>query len=192
MREIILASASPRRVELLKQIGVDFAVFPSSIEEKVDTSLHPGEIAQTLAHQKASHVAGQYGRNAIVIGADTIVVKEGILGKPSNEEEAFQMLKALRGEWHSVITGVSIVDTANRRSIKAFEETRVKMRDYTDAAIHAYIRTGEPMDKAGSYGIQGVGAILVEKIEGCYFNVVGLPLARLTEMIGNFGISFLG
>lgn len=195
MREIILASASPRRADLLRQIGINFRVLPSNIDENVNGTVTPQEFAQILSWQKASSVAEKVkngtGKGALVIGADTIVVKDGILGKPRDEVEAFNMIRTLQGEWHSVITGIAVIDSNDLKGFKAFEETKVKMRSLTDQAILSYIRTGEPMDKAGSYGIQGLGALLVERIEGCYFNVVGLPLTRLSQVLEEFDIRIL-
>jgi septum formation protein len=197
MNEIILASASPRRSELLRQIGLNFRVLPSNMDETLEGSPEPTEYASRLACGKALGVAGQLSSQSavdkryLVIGADTIVVKNGILGKPENEAHAFQMLKQLQGDWHEVITGVSVVQSLDRRHETGVEVTRVKMRSLSDAGILAYIRTGEPFDKAGAYGIQGMGALLVEKIEGCYFNVVGLPLYMLSTMLERFGTKVL-
>lgn len=191
MKEIILASASPRRSELLRQVGITFKVVPSGVEENINMRLLPQELAQELACSKAIDVAKQAGGNCLVIGADTIVVKGKILGKPRNEEEAFTMLKSLEGEWHEVITGIAVTDAASMRTVKDFEMTRVKVRNLTDSMIYSYIKTGEPADKAGAYGIQGMGALLVERIEGCYFNVVGLPLMKLSCMLEEFGVKIL-
>lgn len=196
MKSIILASASPRRVQLLSQVGIDFTVVPSSVTENIDGALAPEELAIELSYRKASNVAEKLkGRNdcreALVIGADTIVVKEVILGKPENEEDAFRMLGMLAGEWHEVITGLSVVAANGLKEVKGFELTRVKMRELSEEEIRSYVRTGEPLDKAGAYGIQGIGASLVERIEGCYFNVVGLPLNRLCFMLKEFGVKVL-
>lgn len=191
MKEIVLASASPRRSKLLEQIGLEFQVLPSDIEEYVDTDLRAEEIAKRLSYDKAMDVAQKLGKDALVIGADTIVVKNKILGKPQSEKEAYEMLKALQGKWHSVITGVTVVDALSLKNIKGYEKTRVKLRKLSDDEIVSYINTGEPMDKAGSYGIQGIGAVLVERIEGCYFNVVGLPLTKLSFILRSFGVNIL-
>ncbi|MCR4435263.1 MAG: Maf family protein [Clostridiales bacterium] len=191
MREIILASSSPRRSELLKQIGLVFKTIPSDIKEEMDTSLDVGECVANISFEKARHVAEQLARDVLVIGADTVVVKEGILGKPRDEKEAYEMLKSLEGGWHEVITGITVMEGLTLKAAKAFEKTRVKMRNLSDEIIKSYIRTGEPMDKAGAYGIQGLGAVLVERIEGCYFNVVGLPLMRLSKMLAEFGVHVL-
>lgn len=191
MKEIVLASASPRRAELLKQIGIAFEVVPSDIDEKIDPDLDILEWVQNMSLDKAVSVARRLERDALVIGADTIVVKEGILGKPQNAAHAHEMLSRLQGSWHEVITGIAVVESSTLKSIKSYEKTKVKMRSLPEDRIKSYIETGEPFDKAGSYGIQGMGALLVEKIEGCYFNVVGLPLAKLSTMLEDFGFSVL-
>jgi septum formation protein len=191
MKEIVLASASPRRSDLLKQIGIKFKVLPSNVEETFELHLTPEEAVQKLACKKALDIAGKLRDGTLVIGADTVVVKDGILGKPKNEAEACKMLSNLSGQWHEVITGVALVDSLSLCSVKTFEKTRVKFRTLTNDIIEAYIKTGEPMDKAGAYGIQGIGAVLVEKIEGCYFNVVGLPLAKLGGLLESFGVNTL-
>lgn len=195
MREIILASTSPRRAELLRQIGLNFSIMPSDIEESIDATLPPEEFASRLAWDKAMNIAEKIAsssqKGALVIGADTIVVKDGILGKPLNDADAFQMIKSMEGNWHQVITGVTVIDSTDLKGIRSFEETRVKMRPLSDVEINAYIKTGESTDKAGAYGIQGMGAVLVEKIEGCYFNVVGLPLTRLSQILNQFEVKVL-
>ncbi len=196
MKDIILASSSPRRYELLKQIGLKFEVIPSHADEDVDLTQAPEDVVKELAYKKADSVANMLRRqcperDALIIGADTIVVKGKILGKPENKHNAYEMLKTLGGEWHDVITGVSVIDLRSLESITDFEKTRVKMRELDDRIIRSYIDSGEPMDKAGAYGIQGLGALLVERIEGCYFNVVGLPLHKLSRIIEKFGIYVL-
>ncbi|MCX7711356.1 MAG: Maf family protein [Clostridia bacterium] len=191
MKDIVLASASPRRLELLKQIGITFRVIPSDIEEKVDDCLPAGIVAENLAFEKAVSVAKQIKSDTLVIGADTIVVKDRILGKPQSEENAFEMLKSLSGSWHEVITGVTVVDCLTMEYRRQHEITRVKMRELSESTINAYVGTGEPVDKAGAYGIQGIGAVLVERIEGCYFNVVGLPLTRLVGMLEDYNVKVL-
>ena len=191
MKQIILASASPRRTELLKQIGLNFEVVPSNISEDIAETNAPADYAMNLSCRKAQDVAARSKNDCIIIGADTIVVSERILGKPKDEKDAFEMLKMLRGKWHSVITGLTVIDTLERKTVKCHECTNVKIKNLSDDFIWSYIRTGEPFDKAGSYGIQGIGAVMVEKIEGCYFNVVGLPLARLTSILEEFGVKVL-
>ncbi|MDA8234550.1 MAG: Maf family protein [Clostridia bacterium] len=189
--DIILASASPRRKNLLEQIGLSFQVRASGIDEKVATGLEPGNVAEILAADKARDLARQ-GIKGLIIGADTIVVQgNDILGKPETREEAEVMLEALQGKSHLVITGVAVIDTFSGRQEVFHETTKVFFRSLTKEEIQAYIASGEPMDKAGAYGIQGLGALLVERLEGCYFNVVGLPLTRLAMTLKGFGVRLL-
>ncbi len=181
MKKIILASASPRRRELLEQAGMSFEVEISDVEEVVRQK-EPDKIVEELAEQKASAVAEQARVGSLVIGADTIVAIDGkILGKPSDEKEAFQMLSMLQGRTHQVYTGVALIEKEEQGEIcKIFSErTDVTMYPMTEEEIWSYIDTKEPMDKAGSYGIQGRAAVYIKKIEGDYNNVVGLPIARL-------------
>lgn len=192
MKKIVLASASPRRQELLKQIGLNFEVSVPAVDEIIAEGTPPFEVVRELACRKSMEVAGQIGEG-IVIGADTVVVNQGmILGKPSDYADAVQTLRNLSGSEHLVITGFCVVDGASGKVVKASETTRVFFRRLTDDEIESYVKTGEPMDKAGSYAIQGLGAILVERIEGCYFNVVGLPLTKLAEVLREFGVEVLG
>jgi len=191
MQQIILASASPRRAFLLKQIGLDFQVIPSSVEEIADSHLEPQEMVLKLAKRKAQAVSREYPQ-AIVLGADTVVCCEGrILGKPRDREEAAEMLYFLSGRVHEVVSGVVLQRLIPESVRGEAVTTRVKFRDLTDEEITGYIATGEPLDKAGAYGIQGLGALLVERIEGCYFNVVGLPLSRLPDLFREFGVDLL-
>lgn len=189
--EFILASSSPRRVELLKQIGLQFKVIPPGTDENIDLDMEPKDIVMELSRRKALDVAGKVAGDSIIISADTIVVKDSVMGKPANEQEAFFMLKSLQDSWHEVITGLTLIDTRKFDFATSYEITRVKMRPLSDDTIKSYIKTGEPFDKAGGYGIQSLGALLVERIEGCYFNVVGLPLAKLSTMLENMGIRVL-
>lgn len=184
MKRIILASQSPRRRELLTQIGLKFEVIPSTVEEVI-TSINPVEVVQELAQQKARDVANVAAKETPkeslrVIGADTIVVYEGkILGKPEDKEDAVRMLAMLQGKEHSVYTGVALL-TGEQEIIFA-EETRVQMCPMTPEEIAWYVNTGEPMDKAGAYGIQGLCARFVRQIQGDYNNVVGLPVGRIYQ-----------
>lgn len=188
MKTIILASASPRRKELLEKIGLKFEVEPADCEEVVDTALEAHELVQKLSRGKAESIARKH-RNAIVIAADTVVLMgDKILGKPHNQAEAKKMLRALSGKSHVVITGFTIIDTAKRRILSKTVETKVYIRELNPEEIDAYVKSGEPLDKAGAYGIQGLGSVIVEKIEGDYFNVVGLPLSSLAESLKEFGI----
>ena len=190
MRKIILASESPRRKELLKRTGLSFEVAPSDLEEDLSLNLDPHELAKHISAEKAASVAGKYP-DAVIIAADTfIVLGDTVLGKPHTGEEAKRMLGALSGREHSVITGFTILDTSSNAKHTESVETRVWFRELSDGQIEAYVRTGEPLDKAGAYAIQGQGAALVEKIEGDYENVVGLPLSALRESLRRFGIEW--
>jgi len=190
-RHIILASASPRRQQLLSILGVEFTVEPSFIEEKMDTTLDFGELVGSMALQKARAVAKKHDEG-LIIGADTIVVLgKDILGKPKTPEKARKMLFALSGKWHKVYTGIAIIDINSNKYIVDFEESKVKFKELNELEVEHYLDTGEPMDKAGSYGIQGKGALLIEKIEGCYYNIVGLPLYKLNLMLRDFDIEIL-
>lgn len=191
MSRIVLASSSPRRQQLLSQIGLEFAVVPSQVEERLGSG-DPVEVAERLALSKAQEVACRVG-DSLVIGADTVVVLgEEILGKPGCAEEAQLMLRKLQGRWHLVVTGVAVVDGSTGRYEVGHERTRVHMRELSDDEIRYYVSTGEPMDKAGAYAVQGLGALLVDSIDGCFYNVVGLPLSRLCKMLEGFGVKLLG
>lgn len=184
MKPLILASGSPRRKELLQQVKLSFEVKVSTIEETFNPMLNPEEIAMDLALQKAEDIAKD-NRESIIIGADTIVVHDGlVLGKPKDVDDAEYMLKMLSGNTHYVITGVAIV-SGNRR-VTFHGKTAVTFWELTDEEIDYYIQSGEPMDKAGSYGIQEVGALFVKEIHGDYFSVVGLPLSRTVRELKSF------
>jgi septum formation protein len=192
MRKIVLASASPRRKKLLEQIGLQFEVDPSFIQETVEPGVPPPKLAVIMALAKAKAVAGRH-RDAVIIAADSFIVIDGrILGKPHTPEEACRMLGDLSGRSHSAITGLAVVDTATGRTISRSTETRVYMKRLTPEEIDAYVSTGEPLDKAGAYAIQGRGAVLIENIEGDYNNVVGLPLAVLAGALKDFGVAVTG
>ncbi|MBR4098612.1 MAG: septum formation inhibitor Maf [Clostridium sp.] len=188
---IILASQSPRRRELLGQMGFsDFIIRPAQGEEQAQPGLSPAELVESLSRQKAAEVAASAGVEDVVIAADTVVAVDGrVLGKPHSTQEAVDMLSALSGRSHTVYTGVTVCQ--NGVSLTQHEATTVRFRTLTPQEITAYIATGEPMDKAGSYGIQGFGALLVEGISGDYFNVVGLPVCRLGRMLAQFGVDAL-
>ncbi len=181
---VILASQSPRRKELLSLITDEFQIITADVDEALDTSLPAHENVMNLAYKKAIAVS-KNNRDSLVIGADTVVVLgEEILGKPENRSHAFEMLKSLSGNTHKVLTGVCL---ALGDEIKTFYvSSDVKFYELTDDEINAYILTGEPDDKAGAYGIQGKGSLLVEKIDGDYFNIVGLPVARLKREMMTF------
>lgn len=187
---IILASNSPRRKELLSQVGVKFEVIPSEFEEQL-VELPPAKLVEHFAYMKAKDVASAICGEALVIGADTIVYLDEIMGKPRNKEDAFDMLKKLSGKQHLVLSGLCVINTATGESLTGHENTRVKIKALSDAEIAAYISTGEPADKAGAYAIQGMGSLFVEGIEGDYFNVVGLPLFRLGKMLEHFRMKLL-
>ena len=177
--KIILASNSPRRKELLEQVGIEFEVMSSDVDEITDKTA-PADVVMDLSRIKAEAVA-RNNKGVVVLAADTVVAYNGhILGKPKDEADAFKMLKLLSGKAHQVFTGVTIVDEAGE-SNSFFESTDVLMYENSDELIKKYIATGEPMDKAGAYGIQGKGAVLVKEIKGDYNNVVGLPLSRVCK-----------
>jgi len=190
-RRIVLASASPRRRELLEQVGLEFSIDPGEVDERVPAGEEPGHLVLRLALDKATSVARRHP-GAVVIGADTVVVLDGtVLGKPSDVDHARAMLRLLAGAAHRVLTGVAVVDAFSGRRRSEYEETLVWMRPYTEQEIERYLATGEPMGKAGAYAIQGRGALLVRRIEGCYANVVGMPLVLLASLLENFGVSIL-
>ena len=186
-KPIILASGSPRRAEILKKIGLRFAVQPSAIDEcQPWDHRSPAEYTQELAKRKARAVAAPIN-NGIVIGADTIVVLGAeLLGKPASEAEAREMLRRLAGKTHRVFTGFAIIDRPSNHEVAASEMTEVTFRDLDDAEIAAYVRSGEPMDKAGAYGIQDASAVFAERINGCFYNVVGFPLTRFYLTLHSF------
>lgn len=191
MAGIILASQSPRRRQLLDQIGLKFEIITSKIDEVIDTALLPHEVAMSLAKQKCLDIAKSVEGDYIIIAADTIVVNnDKILGKPKNNEEAYKMLNSLNGIWHEVITGVCLIRTNDGRLNNDFVRTRVKMSQNKEEFLRWYVSTKEPLDKAGAYGIQGFGAMLVEEIEGCFYNVMGLPINRLCSMLGELGYNW--
>lgn len=179
---IILASKSPRRKELLSFITTDFAVKSADVDETLPQGITQDKAVEYLSKIKAEPFKNE---NDIVIGADTVVALDGkILGKPRDDADAFATLKMLSGREHSVFTGVSVI---KGEKIETFSvQTKVKMFELTDEEIEEYIATAEPFDKAGSYGIQGKGSLLVEKIDGDYFNVVGLPISRLNRVLKLF------
>ncbi|MFA0822350.1 MAG: Maf family nucleotide pyrophosphatase [Methanomethylovorans sp.] len=192
MRQIILASASPRRKELLRQlIGDNFKVVESSYHEKPQPEMKPLEFVIYNSGEKAREVASVTS-HGIVIGADTVVLCDGeILGKPHTEDKAREMLLQISGKRVKVITGLTVIDIDSKIQSSASETTSVTIKKMSGAEIEAYVKTKEPIDKAGAFAIQGKGAIIVEKIDGDYFNVVGLPLFELNKMLYEFGIDVL-
>jgi septum formation protein len=182
-KKFILGSSSPRRAELLRKAGINFeVVVPENINEE-QVSADPVSHVLELSRKKAESVAKRVG-DSIILGADTIVVLDGeILGKPKDSDEAFKMLKKLSGMEHKVYTGISLVDKDKGRVLSGYQLTKVKFNQLKDKEMKDYIDTGEPLDKAGAYGIQGMGNFLVEKIEGDLDNVIGLPLRKLEELL---------
>lgn len=177
--DLILASSSPRRKELLELLGIPFQVRVSDVEETYQDGLQPEEIVMELARIKSIAVA-ETNKKSIVIGADTIVVSDGkVLGKPADKEEAISTLRQLSGKVHQVYTGVALIKAGNTHLF--YEKTDVEFWPLEEKQIEQYVLTGEPFDKAGSYGIQGYGSLLVKRIEGDYFTVVGLPVSRLNR-----------
>ena len=181
--DIILASASPRRAELLKQIGLDFQVCPSDLSETVATPTSPAKVVEQLALMKAQTVGRRFNRG-LVIGADTVVaINRKIIGKPENNRHAVEILSQLSGNHHEVVTGVSLLDLEKERQIVWSERTLVHFRKLRESEIQEYVCSHDVSDKAGAYGIQEMAAAFVSRVEGCYFNVVGLPLASLVEKL---------
>lgn len=184
MSRIILASVSPRRRELMELAGYDFEVICADIVEAVPENVQPQEVVMSLALQKAQAVAAE-NEDAVVVGSDTVVALDGkILGKPHSESEACEMLRLLSGRTHKVFTGVAVVGDGKAKSF--FDETDVEFYSLGEDEIKKYVATGEPMDKAGAYGIQGKGSVLVKKINGDFFNVMGLPIAKLYREMSDF------
>jgi septum formation protein len=182
--DLILASQSPRRKQLLRQLGLTFHVEPSPVEETIPEDGHPADIVRHLALEKAEPISRRYP-SALTLAADTVVVHDGaVLGKPRDAAEARAMLRRLSGETHIVFTGLALLHPASSRRIAAHEATRVTFAALSDEEIHAYVASGAPMDKAGAYGIQGdLGAVFVARIEGDFYTVMGLPLHRLYRLL---------
>ena len=190
MPEIILASQSPRRRELLTRMGLSFRVVVADIDEHMERSLPPDRLVEAISAEKARAVGAQAGPGPLVIAADTVVVLDGVLlGKPTDEEDARRMLRMLSGRRHQVYTGFTVLQ--GEKMVSRSEETLVSFRPLSDGEIGRYIATGEPMDKAGAYGIQGLGSLLVEGIHGDYFNVMGLPVCALGRALEEFGVTCL-
>lgn len=193
-KKIVLASGSPRRRTLLERLGFTCEIVISTVDEMalMKQGGTPGELAERCALAKAKEVAVRAGANTLVLGADTVVALDGaIFGKPDDRNEARLMLENLSGREHTVITGVALVGSDEGIEYVDHEITLVRMGHYGPALIEAYLDTEEPLDKAGAYGIQGYGGILVEGIEGCFFNVMGLPLFRLERLLNKLGLSLM-
>ncbi len=188
--KIILASGSPRRKMLLKSLGVEFESVVPNTDETYDGELSPEEIAKHVSKNKANEIVGKY-QNSAVIAADTIVViRDEILGKPEDKKDAYIMLRKLSGSWHEVITGICIL-YQNKQTLFS-ERTRVHFKELDDDFINWYIKTNEPMDKAGAYGIQGFGAVLVDRIDGDFYNVMGFPISKIMGELKKLDIYDIG
>lgn len=191
-KKIILASASPRRKELLNSMGLEFEVIPSQVEENIENEKFSLELIENLATEKAEEVANKITAPSIVIGSDTVVViNNKILGKPKDKNDAFNMLKMLSGNTHQVVSGIAVIDTETGKTIKDSVVSEVNFKQLSDEEINAYIKTGEPMDKAGAYAIQGLAGMFVKSINGCYSNIVGISVFKLAEMLKKIGVKLL-
>ncbi len=189
-KQLVLASKSPRRKELLQDLGLDFMTHPSDFEEK-DTHLTPEELVAHNALGKAQDVARHY-RNALVIGVDTVgVFQDQIINKPKDREDAKRILRLLSNTTHKVISGICVMDSDKKRAITAVETTLITMDRLEESEIEAYLDSGEGQDKAAGYAIQGLGSLFVKRIEGDYFNVVGLPIYRLRKLLKKMGVKNL-
>lgn len=185
---IILASESARRVDILRTLGISFAIIPPDIDESRKKDEPPREYVLRISYEKAQKI-GSHFPDKWVIAADTVVVyKNKILGKPVSEKEAFNMLKTLSGKWHKVITGFCVLNLLKKITYRDAVETKVFVRDLHDEEIKRYIMTSEPLDKAGSYAVQGRGGYMVKEIKGSYTNVVGLPICEIAETLLSLGI----
>lgn len=180
---LVLASASPRRAEILTAVGWPFEVCAANVDETIGAQENAAAYVERLARAKAE-AAAVTQQSQIVLGADTVVViDELVFGKPQDEADARRMLRALSGRWHEVLTGVALVRTSDERSIVAHERTQVKFAEMSEREIEWYVLTGEPMDKAGAYAVQGSAALFIEAIEGDYWNVVGLPVRLVYRLV---------
>jgi septum formation protein len=195
---IVLASGSPRRLELLTNLGLNFEVIASQVEETVPPGITPEELVRTLAGEKAHDVLKRLSKeqDTVVIGADTMVVLDGeLIGKPEDEEDAKRMLRRLSARTHTVFTGVVVLKQQKHDDLKTFEHVEsslVTFRKLDETEITAYVATREPLDKAGAYALQGVGAALVARVEGCYTNIIGLPVPNIVSMLRQAGVNILG
>ena len=181
---LILASGSPRRRELLDLMGLTYTVETPAVDESF--SGRPSETVMEISRRKAAAVAARHS-DSIIIAADTLVFADGALGKPHTPERAKEMLRSLAGNWHHVYTGITVINTRSGRVLRNVDKTRVHLVPMTEQEIDAYVATGEPLDKAGAYGIQGMGGMFVDRIDGSYSNVVGLPMSMLRIMLAQVG-----
>jgi septum formation protein len=189
MKRLVLASGSPRRQEILRQLGLEFDVMISRSNETLPEGFPPEKAAMELALQKTRDVMLRIGYPAVIIGADTIVVMEGkVMGKPVNARQAFEMISALSGKQHAVITGIAVADSTTGEERAGYQSTLVRMKEIPPGRIKKYIATGEPFDKAGAYAVQGKASVFIDSIDGCYFNVVGLPVGKLDDMLRSMGV----
>lgn len=186
MKKIILASKSPRRIEMLRRYLDDIIIFPSNIEEKENSFDCPQTIVMKNAFEKAFDVYSNCHEEGLIIGADTLVYLNKTMGKPKNEKEAFEMLRELSGKSHYVYTGIAIIDTESSKKVLDYEKTLVVFDKLSQDFIKAYLETKEYIDKAGGYGIQGYGELLVKEIHGCYNNVKGFPLTKLNNLLTKY------
>lgn len=192
MKQIILASGSPRRKEILSMFDIPFEVRSSDIEEKVFNGELPEQVVMALAFEKGFDIASESDANTIVIAADTVVYHDTILGKPENEQEAYDMLKELSGTEHYVYTGMAVIESCSDFKIVDYVKTKVVFKELSDETINTYIASGEVWGKAGAYAIQGLGSTLVKYIEGDFYNVVGLPISRLQDiLVQHFNMSLM-
>ncbi|WP_201763550.1 Maf family protein [Chengkuizengella marina] len=193
--QLILASSSPRRQQLIRSLNLPYTICVNDVDETLTEKLTPVEIVEVLSTKKAAAVFEKIqskNKHGIIIGADTIVVKdEQIFGKPKDKNDAISMLLQLQGTKHEVYSGITCIDSDSGKRIVESQKTIVHMKSLQIEQIERYVNTGEPMDKAGAYAIQGLGATIVDSIEGSYFNVVGLSLSLLSDMLGEFGIEVI-
>ena len=189
MKTIVLASGSPRRKEILEKTGLSFTVDPSNYEEDMNQDLEPKELVKVLSLGKAKDVAKRH-KNAVIIGADLIISFKGnVLGKPQTKEKAIEMLTQLSGNTHSAISGFTIIDTETGKVVSDALETKIRFKELTQEEIKKYVDTGEPLDKAGAYAIQGKGKEFIKNIKGDYYNVMGLPLDSIITKLKEFDVS---
>jgi septum formation protein len=192
MKPVVLASSSPRRKELLEKIGLKFTVDPVEVDEGLSLDHDPLRLAKSISLKKAL-AAGKRHPDALIIAADTFGVIDGkMLGKPADEAQAVAMLEGMSGNCHRVITGFTLLDGVTGRTVSRAVQTMVYFRKLSKSEIADYVNTGEPLDKAGAYAIQGLGALLVERIDGDYYNVIGLPISALAVELRKFGVKLPG
>jgi len=188
-QKIILASTSPRRKGLLQQMGIDFEIIPSDYEEDMKMKLAPEKLAKVLAYGKAKNVADKI-KQGIVIGVDTFLVYNGKkLGKPHTKENAYKMLKMFSGKTIKVYSGVALIDAKTKKEIQDYEVSKFTFKKLSDREIKNYIKTGEPLDKAGAIAIQGLGSIFIRKVKGCYANIVGFPIYNIAKNLEKMNVN---